>query len=213
MQPDPDRGQPPIRNRIVAAMAARMAHEDVFGIGPLAELRRLDPTGTMAEVQLHRMLARHDVPNAELEGQGLGRWALVIHAAALAAPDNLSFPGRSKEPAGSAEQPEFWSGEAASALRRLGRALFEAGYSERRFANLLDAAEDDLPTALPRAVRFLVAAGGRLPVLAVAELVFSAPQAEDDRGKSVRHRIARGYYRAEAKADMESKSTSLGDAA
>ncbi|KMO19539.1 hypothetical protein SQ03_07715 [Methylobacterium platani JCM 14648] len=193
-------------------MAAPMTHGDSFGTGPLAELRRLDPDGALAEPALHRLLARH-TSEAELREIGLPALALVIHAAALAAPDHLSFPRRDDEPAEENAQATVWAERSRSAQLQFGRALFEAGFSERRFTNLLDATMDDLRIALPRAVRFLVAAGERLPILAVADLVASARTIEDDRAQSIRHRIARGYYRAEAKAEAAPNSTSTGDAA
>lgn len=114
-----------VRARVLARMAARMAHEDSFGRGPLAELRRLDPSGPLTEVALHRLLAHH-VPETPLTQIGLPAWALVIHAAALAAPANLAFPPRDTEPPEIEKQAEFWAEAARSARQRFGRELFEA---------------------------------------------------------------------------------------
>jgi hypothetical protein len=204
-QPDPAGGDPPPRRRaeIAARIAAPLLHEDSFGTGPLAELRRLDPNGALAEATLHRLLARHTTER-EVGETGFPAWALIVHAAALAAPDHLSLPRREDEPAGNDPEARarFWAERSRHAQGRFGRALFEAGLSERRFSILLDATADELPVALPRAVRFLVGAGQRLPVLAVADLVASARHLEDEWAQSVRHRIARGYYRAE-KAESE----------
>ncbi|WP_324382415.1 type I-E CRISPR-associated protein Cse2/CasB [Enterovirga sp.] len=211
MQPDPGGGTF-IRARVIARMAARMAHEDSFGRGPLAELRRLDPSGALADVALHRLLARH-VPEARLAQIGLPAWALVIHAAALAAPDSLAFPPRASEPPELGKQAEFWAEAVRGARQRFGRELFEAGYGEGRFAILLDASAEALPDALPRAVRFLVAKGRRLPVLAIADLVMSSDEPESEAGKSIRQGIARGYFRAEAKAASPQAQTVSGDAA
>lgn len=207
------------RCRTVVAFSARMADENTFGTGPLADLRRLDPEGALAEPALHRLLARH-VSEAALKAAGLHAWALVIHAGALAAPKHLSYKRFADEPADPDEKPAFWAEQAGRAQERFGRALSEANYSERRLVNLLEAPPEDLRIALPRAVRFLVAKGQRLPVLAVADLVMSAGGAEDWT-HSVRHHIARGYYRAEAKSEADQKPTkstdqkqiALGDAA
>ncbi|WP_162561251.1 type I-E CRISPR-associated protein Cse2/CasB [Methylobacterium terrae] len=200
-QPDPAGGDPPPRHRaeIAARIAAPLTNEDRFGTGPLAELRRLDPNGALAEPTLHRLLARHTTER-EVGETGFPAWALVIHAAALAAPDHLSFPRREDEPAenGAEARAAFWAERSRRAQRQFGRDLFEAGVSERRFSILLDATADELRIVMPRIVRLLVGAGKRLPVLAVADLVASARHLEDPWAQSVRHRIARGYYRAEA---------------
>ncbi|WP_171070160.1 type I-E CRISPR-associated protein Cse2/CasB [Methylobacterium terricola] len=210
-QPDPAGGDPPPRRiaEIAARIAAPLTHEDRFGAGPLAELRRLDPSGALAEPTLHRLLARHTF-ETEVGEAGFPAWALVIHALALAAPDHLSFPRREDEPpeTDAEARGRFWAERSRHAQRQLGRALFEAGLSERRFSILLDATADDLRVALPRTVRFLVSAGKRLPVLAVADLVASARYPEDEWAQSVRHRIARGYYRAEATAESDTAPSS-----
>ncbi|UHC14292.1 type I-E CRISPR-associated protein Cse2/CasB [Methylobacterium currus] len=206
-QPDPAGGDAPPRRpaEIAARIAAPMRHVDSFGAGPLADLRRLDPNGALAEPTLHRLLARH-ATEQEVGQTGFAAWALVLHAAALAAPDHLSVPRREDEPAEAEAQEQFWAERSRRARKRFGEALFKAGLSERRFAALLDATEDELRVALPRAVRFLVAKGERLPVLAVLDLVASARHLDDDRARSARHRIARGYYRAESDA-TKPKST------
>ncbi|WP_375456749.1 type I-E CRISPR-associated protein Cse2/CasB [uncultured Methylobacterium sp.] len=199
-QPEtPEPHRPPDRSRIVAAIAASLRNVDAFGTGPLAELRRLDPAGSLCEPTLHRLLARHRVPQGWLDGAGIRDWGLVIHAMALASPGPLSAPAHDREPDGADARAAFWRDESRRAERRFGEALFEAGFSERRFVNLLDAAPDALLVALPRAVRFLVAGGGPLPALAAVGLVMSA-EADGDWSDRVRQRIARGYYQAEFRA-------------
>jgi CRISPR type I-E-associated protein CasB/Cse2 len=159
----------PTRRDALAVIARRLADED-FGTGPRAELRRLNPRGPLAEPALQRLLARH-VPEAWLRGDGITRWALLIHSMALAAPDGLRSD------------------------RRLGAALFEAGWKEGRLVKLLNASGEELIDALPRAVRFLVAKGQSLNAVELADLIWQTDQAE-----GARQRIAREYYRAEARA-------------
>lgn len=178
----------PDRGRIVGAIAARLRNVDAFGTGSLAELRRLDPFGPLSEPALHRLLARHEVPESWLAGSGLRRWALVIHALALAAPDQL--------------WPET----------RLGRSLFEAGLSERRFVVLLEAGSHEMLDVLPRVVRFLVARGRPLNPFAVVDLVMSADAPDEGWGAAIRQRVAQDYFRTEFRAENPQPNTSQGDA-
>lgn len=165
--------QPRSDDGIVGSIASKLVQES-FGTGPLAELRRLDPNGRLSEPTLHRLLARHEIPEGRLRGEGLRDWALVIHCLALAAPDNLL-------------------GEAG-----LGRALHDAGFGEKRLVNLLDASAEELRDRLPRAVRFLVQRGGRVHGARLADLVLIRPAS--DRYDAVRQRIAHEFYRAEYEA-------------
>jgi CRISPR type I-E-associated protein CasB/Cse2 len=82
----------------------------------------------------------------------------------------------------------------------LGSALLASGFKEGRLVNLLDATSDELLTALPRAVRFLVTRGHSLNAFALADLVLSASRDDGGWSESVRRRIAQDYYRAEARA-------------
>lgn len=167
----------PSRRDAAEKIASLLAREEALGTGARAELRRLDPRGALAQPALHRLLARY-VPELPIGNDDVMRaWGLVVHALALAAPDNLS----------GAEQ--------------LGRALQAAGWKEGRLVNLLDADLAGLPDHLPRAVRFLVTKGQRLKARDVAELVFS--RLDDDEGQAdrARRRIASDYYRAEMRAE------------
>lgn len=175
MSTQPDSNPAPDRNQAVGAIAARLSNVDAFGTGPMAELRRLDPAGPLSEPTLQRLLAR--LPEQWLAGDGVRRWALLIHAMALAAPDNL--------------RPD----------RRLGAALFEAGLKETRFVNLLDATGAELLDVAPRAVRFLVSKGGGLNAYGLADLIFSGASRRESWADAVRQRIASDYFRAEARAD------------
>ena len=174
MSQQPDSAKP-TRNEIIGAIARRLSEQGRLGTGPLAELRRLDPAGALSEPTLHRLLTA--VPESWLYGDGLRRWALIVHAMALAAPDALR------------------------ATARFGSVLFAAGFKEGRLVNLLDATSDELLTVLPRAVRFLVSRGQALNVFALADLVLSADQGDGGWSESVRQRIAQDYYRAEARKD------------
>jgi CRISPR system Cascade subunit CasB len=75
----------------------------------------------------------------------------------------------------------------------LGSALFAAGYSEGRLTRILEARAEQFADVLPRMVRFLVAKRRTFNPFDLARLVLRRG-AEDDR-----RRIARDYYRAEAK--------------
>jgi CRISPR system Cascade subunit CasB len=109
-------------------------------------------------------------PDDQLRGARFDRWMLLVHLLALAA-------------------PEGHRGGAS-----LGAALYRADYSEGRLTRLLEAENGALAVVLPRMVRFLVAKGESLPHLELADLVLWGGS---DRSKQ---RIARDYYRAEAKA-------------
>ena len=110
------------------------------------------------------------VPDELSHGQQFDRWFLFVHLLALAAPERHRG-GQS-----------------------LGTALFAAGYSDGRLTRLLEAPEADLSVVLPRMVRFLVAHGERLDPFELAHLTLRRDKAPN------RLRIARDYYRAEARA-------------
>jgi CRISPR type I-E-associated protein CasB/Cse2 len=162
--------EPRTQDEVVRDLIAKLAQEN-FGTGPLAELRRMDPrAATPTTPTLHRLLARN-VPEPWLGGDGLNRWALLIHLLALAAPS---------------PQHDF---------KPLGRALFTAGYNEGRLTALLEALATDFPVVLPRMVRFLVAKGGNPHPYQLARLVLGGGREVD------RMTIARAFYRAEARSD------------
>jgi CRISPR system Cascade subunit CasB len=167
----------PKLHEVIYAIAAQL-DPDRLGIGPLAMLRRLDPAGSLAEPALQRLLCQY-VPDAWLGSEdGMRRWALLVHAMALAAPDLHRTYGING---------------------RLGLALFEAGYSEGRLVRLLEARAADLPVAIPRAVRFLVAKRQGFDSVMLARWVLGIA-AGDGGAERQRTLVARDYFRAERKA-------------
>ena len=165
----------PRLHEVVSAIAAQL-DPDRIGTGPLAALRRLDPTkeGGLSTPALQRLLWRH-VPEAWLAGRNMNRWPLIVHAMALGAPDLHRVFG---------------------AQGRLGLALFAAGFSEGRLVRLLEARAMDLPDAVPRAVRFLVAKRQGFDSVALALWVHGIA-AGGPRAEAQRTAVARDYYRAE----------------
>lgn len=161
---------------VVDVLATRLA-DPMLGNGPLAALRRMDPSprGTLAVPALQRLLAQAGSLGSE---RGL---ALLVHVMALAAP-GLHRSGES-----------------------LGTALARAHYSEGRLARLLNAGAGDLPVVLPRMVRFMLAKGEALNPHELWRLIRAASYdlgALDE----VRTRLARDYYRAVATTAPTSES-------
>jgi hypothetical protein len=144
-----------------------------FGTGPLATLRRLDPSAAVvADATLHRVLAEC-VPDAWTgDKDGLRDWTLITHVIALGVSAGL----RQDVP--------------------LGRALQAAGYKESRLLRLLEAGRETLDVLLPRACRFLVAAGQPLNPAAIGRLV-RATRLGGDPLHEARAAIARDFFRAE----------------
>lgn len=144
-------------------------NRESFGTGPLAELRRMDPKQAAPGQPALHRLLARYVPDGWLHGEAMNRWTLLVHLLALAAPD-LNH----------GDQP-------------LGTALFLARYSEGRLTRLLEARSEEFPVVLPRMVRFLVAKHASLHPYQLATLVLHGGAEAD------RLRLARDYYRAEAR--------------
>jgi CRISPR type I-E-associated protein CasB/Cse2 len=141
------------RSTVVRGIVAEICAQG-YGTGPLADLRRFDPNEiASAPPALHRLLARHVEDESWLYGDGLARWALLVHCLALAAPDGIR------------------------ANQKLGAALFEASFNEGRLTKLLKADEAALPVVAPRVVRFLVAARKQLPAAELADLILDGSDA------------------------------------
>lgn len=172
MPPDaPTEAAPRIGQRLRSI--ATLLNPEIMGIGPLAMLRRIDPSGIPPEPALHRLLAR-SVDDAAGTEEMLS-WTMLIHAMALAAPDRIGFG------------------------LGLGRPLFTAGYKEGRMTRLLEARRDELALLVPRAVRFLLAHGERLDPDALAAFVLGV-RGGGERAETSRTALARDYYRAERDA-------------
>jgi hypothetical protein len=166
------------QDEVVRDLIAKLDQKN-FGTRPLAELRRMDPRAAIPTTPtLHRLLARN-VPEAWLGGEGLNRWALLIHLLALAAPSPLH---------------DFTT---------LGEALFTAGYKEGRLTALLESEAKGFPVVLPRMVRFLVAKNGNPHPYQLARFVLGGGCEVD------RMTIARAFYRAEARSDARNRRHSI----
>lgn len=168
----------PVLREVVLAIAAQL-DPDRIGPGPLAALRRLDPASAsgLSTPALQRLLCKQ-VPDAWLDGGDMGCWPLIVHAMALGAPGLHRTFG---------------------AAGRLGSALFTAGFSEGRLVRLLESRLPDLPVAVPRAVRFLVAKGQGFDSIGLAFWVRGVA-AGGLRAEAQRTAVARDYYRAERDA-------------
>jgi CRISPR type I-E-associated protein CasB/Cse2 len=81
---------------------------------------------------------------------------------------------------------------------RLGQALAGGGFSELRFARLLQADADQLADDLPLLARFLASKGIPTDWSAAARLMLSAGRADED---DTRRHLARDYYGALARAE------------
>lgn len=178
LMPDDD---PSSTTGVAWNLANRLASAG-FGTGPLATLRRLDPSDAVAaDAALHRVLAEC-VPDAwTSDNNGLRDWTLVTHVIALGVASGF--------------RPDV----------SLGRALQAAGYKESRLLRLLEAGRDALDVQLPRACRFLVASGQPLNPAAIARLVRAARLGGDPLHQA-RAAIARDFFRAE-RDEMRAKSS------
>ena len=162
---------PPRPDREIAGLIAAQLAEEHFGTGTLAELRRLDPARSPTSPAMLRLLIRH-VPT-DHPGT-LQVWTLFIHCIATVTPQ-------------------------AGDRRPLGRALFEAGFTEGRFSRLLATRGEGMADAMPRTMRFLRAKG---VAFAPADLwaflhATMTPAPDAQRADAARTRLARAYYQAE----------------
>jgi CRISPR type I-E-associated protein CasB/Cse2 len=143
----------------------------VIDNGSRAELRRMDPGGSLAEPALHRLLAEH-VPETWLFGERLRRWALIAHIAAILGPD------------------------LSSSQERLGKSLSDCGIKEGRLTAFLQARGDQLLVMAPRMARLAVAKGVGLKLIELGEYLLDEVR-DDARAERCRVRIAQAFYRAE----------------
>jgi hypothetical protein len=155
---------------------ARHINSEALDNGSRAELRRMDPGGSLAGSALHRVLAEH-VPENWLSGERLRRWALIVHIAAILGPE-LSFT-----------------------RERLGKALSDCDLKEGRLVALLQARGDQLLVIAPRIARLAAAKGVALNIIELGEYLLDEAR-DDARAENRRVRIAQAFYRAEHKRDQ-----------
>lgn len=159
----------------VNAIAGLLRTSPALSQADIAGLRRMDPRRPSAAffkiegLALDPLLPGDADRRADMET----RWAAVVLGLAHLA---------------DCHQPE----------RRLGYALVDAGFSELRFARLLQADADQLVDELPLLARFLAAKGVPADWSAAARLMLSAGRADED---DTRRHLARDYYGALARTE------------
>ena len=160
---------------LVNTLAGLLRSSPALSQADIAGLRRMDPRRPAAAffkiegLALDPHLPGDAARRAEMET----RWAVVVLGLAHM---------------GDLHQPE----------RRLGHALVDAGFSELRFARLLQADTDQLIDELPLLARFLAAKGMPADWAAAARLMLSAGRADED---DTRRHLARDYYGTLARAE------------
>jgi len=160
---------------LVNTVAGLLRSSPALNQADIAGLRRMDPRRPSAAffkiegLALDALLPGDAARRAEMET----RWAVVVLGLAHM---------------GDLHQPE----------RRLGHALIDAGFSELRFARLLQADTDQLIDDLPLLARFLAAKGMPADWAAAARLMLSAGRGDED---DTRRHLARDYYGALARAE------------
>lgn len=160
---------------LVNTLAGLLRSSPALSQADIAGLRRMDPRRPAAAffkiegLALDPHLPGDAARRADLET----RWATVVLGLAHA---------------GDLHQPE----------RRLGYALVDAGFSELRFARLVQSDADQLVDELPLLARFLAAKGVPADWSEAARLMLSAGRGDED---DTRRHLARDYYGALARAE------------
>ncbi len=160
---------------LVNTVAGLLRSSPTLSQADIAGLRRMDPRRPSAAFYKIEGLALdpHLPGDAARRAEVETRWAVVVLG--LAHMGDLHQPGI-----------------------RLGHALIDAGFSELRFARLLQADADQLIDELPLLARFLAAKGMPADWAAAARLMFSAGRGDED---DARRHLARDYYGALARAE------------
>jgi CRISPR system Cascade subunit CasB len=158
---------------LVQRLAGLLQRSPALTRGDLADLRRMDPRRPAAAFfKLEGLVLDEVLPgDAARRGDLEARWAAVVLG--LAQLGDLHAP-----------------------QARLGVALAEAGFSELRFARLLQADDERLLDELPALARFLAAKGVPADWSAAARLALSAGRRDED---EIRRHLARDYYGALAR--------------
>lgn len=155
---------------LVNRLAFQLGPAGMLNAGDASELRRASPRRPpsgffkLEGLMLDDVLPGEAVPRADAET----RWAAIV--AGLAQLGALHRPGR-----------------------RLGVALFDADFSELRFARLMRADAERLIDDLPMLARFLAAKSTSVDWAGAAQLLLSSGGAAEE---SVRRHVARDYYRS-----------------
>jgi CRISPR system Cascade subunit CasB len=169
VEPDPtESGQPasaPSLARLIGALALCLSR---MGNGPLAELRRMDPSdpsgGAFWGVLFDLVEPAHNLDAAPGRDEQERRWAVILRAMA-------HLPHQSGA--------------------RLGDALAESGFSELRFVRLLRSRGPELADAVRQMVAFLASKGAHVDHADTARLVLFQDEPRDE---EVRRDLARRYY-------------------
>jgi len=170
---------PPDGTRTIASLVSLLAgllrNSPVLTQGDLAALRRMDPRRPAAAFFKIEGLAldAHLPGEAARRMESEKRWAVIVLGLAHL-------------------------GDLHVAEHRLGHALAAAGFSELRFARLLQADADQLADELPLLARFLAAKGIPADWSAAARLILSAGRSDEE---DARRHLARDYYGALARAE------------
>lgn len=177
--PEPTGGSRNWEN-IATGYARKMAQAD-FRRGDLADLRRMDPASARPAV-FWRLMAEENL--LERGRKTESKWALILHGIALMTPTNAENNS---------------AGTAHDGNNPVGQALYDAGYSEIRFNQLLTAREDMLQKLLVRTFRMVAAKNIAFNWREMTKFILNHGHDEAETQRS-RRRLARGYYSAEQRA-------------
>lgn len=183
--PDPATTDAPARKGLNEAVFALGTHLAKLPPGPLAELRRMQPSNGAGA--FWRVYFAPDVTLDQQMGDTLA-WEWVVHALALLTPTGNDPKKRS----------------AHDAKVPLGQALHGIKVSEARISQVLEAGLDQRRDYLIRLVRMLAREGVRFNTTDLARVLLFAhddPRAKDN----ALRRLAQTYYAAEAAATKEDK--------
>ena len=163
---------------IAFRMVVSVAALSIYHRGEFAQLRRMDPDNP-DNPTFRRIMARENLLGHR---QCEIKWALALHGMALMTRAAGDVNVRARTP---------HDGNVS-----VGRALFEAGYSETRLGRLLAARDGMLRGLLTRAFRTLGSTGKTFNWQEMAAFIICQGTNEEaaERG---RRRIARSYYRAQ----------------
>ncbi len=171
-QPPPD----PVRTAVHALIHTLAPQR--LGTGPIAELRRMEPTAGVLPPVFWTVLMKH-VPEYLCQGRDAERaWAAIIQGIALMAP-------RAHEKEASP-----------------GRVLADTGYSEPRFVRLLRAEGDGLSVETRTVCRWLATKAQPIDWAAFARFLLSRLHPRfnsDDYSKDQTDRMARAFFTVRAK--------------